>query len=147
MPAAARVLKTLVLGVGRVVGVARAQQVGSFGIIAAAGVQVADHQGDGRARRVAVVHAGEELDGVGLGAGGGQAVAAGAATIHCGGDGSPIDGQPRREAIQHRADRRAMALAKNRHADGVSKGIFHKILLGSIYGKRIYCRRLSFILF
>ena len=36
VPAAARVLKALVLGVGRVVGVAGAQQVGGFGVVAAA---------------------------------------------------------------------------------------------------------------
>ena len=58
MPAAPCVLKAFILSVGRVVGVAGAQQVSSLGVITAAGVQVADHQGDGRAGRVAVVNAG-----------------------------------------------------------------------------------------
>ena len=125
VPAAARVLKALVLGVGRVVGVAGAQQVGGFGVVAAAGIQVADHQGDGRAGGAALIHAGEELHGVGLGAGGGKTIPAGAAAVHGRGNRGLIHRQARGQPVEHCPHGRSMALTKNRHTDGISKGVFH----------------------
>ena len=127
MPAAPRVLKAFILSVGRVVGVAGAQQVGGFGVVAAAGIQVADHQGDGRAGGAALIHAGEELHGVGLGAGGGKPIPAGAAAVHGRGNHGLIHRQARGQPVKHRPHGRSMALTKNRHTDGISKGVFHKV--------------------
>ena len=58
VPAAPGILKAIVLGICGVVRMAGAQQVGGLGVIAAAGVLVFDHQGNGGAGGVAVHHAG-----------------------------------------------------------------------------------------
>ena len=56
--AAPGILIAVVLGVGSVIRVAGPQQVSRFGIVAAAGVLVFDHQGNGGASGAAVDHAG-----------------------------------------------------------------------------------------
>ena len=106
---------------------AGAQQVGGFGVVAAAGIQVADHQGDGRAGGAALIHAGEELHSVGLGAGGGKPISAGAAAVHPLGDVRFIHRQPRGQAVQHSADGGTVAFAKNGQAQCIAKGIFHRL--------------------
>ena len=58
VPAAARILKAVVLGVGGVVCMAGAQKVCGLGVIAAAGVGIFDHQGNGGAGGAAVDHTG-----------------------------------------------------------------------------------------
>ena len=126
MSAAPGVLIALVLGIGRVVGVTGAQQVCSFGIVAAAGVLVADDHRHGGAGGAALVHAGEELHNVGLGAGGGKPIAPGAAAVHCGGDGGLVHGQACGQTVQHRADGRAVALSENGHRNSIAKGVFHR---------------------
>ena len=123
---AACVLKAVVLGVGGVVRVAGTQKVGGLGVIAAAGVGVAHHQRDGGAGGVAVHYAGEELHFVRLGAGGGKPIPAGAAAVHGGGDGGGVHRQSGGQPVQHRAHRRTVAFAKNRHADGISVGVFQE---------------------
>ena len=94
MSAAARVLVALVLRVGGVVGMAGTQQVGSLGIVAAAGILVADDHCHGGAGSMALEHTGKKLHGVRLGAGGGKPIAPGAAAVHRGGDGGFVHGQP-----------------------------------------------------
>ena len=86
VPAAARILKAVVLGVGGVVCMAGAQKVCGLGVIAAAGVGIFDHQGNGGAGGAAVHHAGQQLHGICLHPGSGQAVAPGTALIHAGGE-------------------------------------------------------------
>ena len=125
MPPAARVLPAAVLGVGRKIGVAGAQKAGGLGVVAAAGVLVADQQRDGGAGGVAPVHAGKKLHFVRLGTRGGKPVPAGAAAVHGGGDGRLVHRQPGGQAVQHGAHGGAVALAKDRQADGVAKGVFH----------------------
>ena len=93
MPAAARVLIPLVLGVGRVVGMSGAQQILRLGVVAAAGILVADHQGQRGAGGFSPVHTGQKFHLVGLGAGGRKSVASGAAAIHGGGHSGLVNGQ------------------------------------------------------
>ena len=47
VPAAPGVLKSVVFGIGGVVRMAGAEQVGGLGVVAAAGVLIFDHEGDG----------------------------------------------------------------------------------------------------
>ena len=128
MPAAACILIPLILGVCRVVGVTRAQQLLRFGVVAAAGILVADHQGQRRAGGSALIHAGQKLHLVRLGAGGRKPIAPGAAAIHRGCHGCLVNGQPCRQTVQHSADGGTVALAKNCHRYGISEGVFHTFI-------------------
>ena len=126
MPAAARVLIPLVLGVGRVVGMSGAQQILRLGVVDAAGILVADHQGQRGAGGFSPVHTGQKFHLVGLGAGGRKSVASGAAAIHGGGHSSLVNGQAGSQAVQHSAHGGTVAFAKNGHRYGISKGVFHR---------------------
>ena len=123
--AAPRILKAVVFGVGCVIRMAGAEQVGGLGIVAAAGVLVLDHQGDGGAGRPAVHNAGEELHPVRLHAGGGQAVAPRPALVHAGGEEGIIHRHTRRHAVQHGADGAAMALAEDGQGEGRPERVLH----------------------
>ena len=123
--AAPGILKAVVFGVGRIIGVAGAEQVGGLGVIAAAGVLVLDHQGNGRAGSVAVDHARKKLDLIGLHPGGGKTVAPGPALIHAGGQQRLVHRDAGGHAVQHRADGFAVALAEDGQRQCAAKGVFH----------------------
>ena len=129
MPAAPGVLKAVVLGVGGKVRVAGAQQVGGLGVVAAAGVLVFDHQGNGGAGGVAVHHTGQQLHRICLHPGGGKAVAPGTALIHAGGEKSLVHRHTGGHAVQHRAHGAAVALAEDGQRKVAAKGIFHGSVL------------------
>ena len=127
VPAAPCILKPVVLGIGGVIGVAGAQQVGGLGVIGAAGVLVFHHQRNGGAGGAAVHYAGQKLHGVCLGAGSGQAVAPGAAFVHAGGHKGFVHRDPGGHAVQHGADGPSVALAENGQRKIAAKGVFHGV--------------------
>ena len=126
--AAPGILKAVVFGVGRIIGVAGAEQVGGLGVIAAAGVLVLDHQGNGRAGGVAVDHARKKLDLIGLHPGGGKTVAPGPALVHAGCNAGLVHGDACRHAVQHRADGGTMALAENGQRQRAAVSVFHGLI-------------------
>ena len=126
MPAAPGVLEAFILGEGGVVRVAGAQQRRGFGIVAAAGVGVAQQHRDGGAGGVAVQHAGQELHLIRLGAGGGKPVAPGAAAVHLPGQEIGVHRQAGGQAVQHRPHRRAVAFPEDGQRDRAAKSVFHR---------------------
>ena len=104
---------------------AGAQQIGGFGVIATAGILVADHQGDGGAGGVSLVYAGQKFHGVGFGTGGGKSVAAGTASVHGGSNGRFIHRQAGGQTVQHGTHGGAVAFAEDGQADRIAKGVFH----------------------
>ena len=129
VPAAPGVLKAVVLGVGGKVRMAGAQKVGGLGVVAAAGVLVFDHQGNGGAGGVAVHHTGQQLHRICLHPGGGKAVAPGAALIHAGGEKALVHRHTGGHAVQHRAHGAAVALAEDGQRKVAAKGVFHGSVL------------------
>ena len=125
VPAAPRVLKAVVFGIGRIIRVAGAEQVGGLGVIAAAGVLVFDHQGDGGAGGPAVQHAGKELDLIRFHAGGGKPVAPRPALVHAEGEEFLVHRHARRHSIQHGPDGAAMALAEDGQGEVGAKRVLH----------------------
>ena len=119
------VLKAVVFGVGGIVRVAGAEQVSRLGVVAAAGVLVLDHQGDGRAGGVTVHDAGEQLNFIGLHTGRRKPIAPGAALIHAGGNEFLIHRHTSGHAVQHTADGPAVALAEDGQRQCAAKGVFH----------------------
>ena len=114
MPAAAGILPALIFGIGRIIGMARAQKIGGFGIVAAAGVGVGNGQRNGGARGVAIHHARKKFHLVRLNAGGGKPIAPGAAALHARSNVVAFHGQPGGQPVQHSADGRAVAFAEYR---------------------------------
>ena len=129
VPAAPGILKAVVLGVGGKVRVAGAQKVGGLGVVAAAGVLVFDHQGNGGAGGVAVYHTGQQLHRVRFHPGGGKAVAPGTAFIHAGGEKALVHRHTGGHAVQHCAHGAAVALAEDGQRKVAAKGVFHGSVL------------------
>ena len=125
VPAAPRVLKAVVFGIGRIICVAGAEQVGGLGVIAAAGVLVFDHQGNGGAGGVSVHHTGQQLHRICLHPGGGKAVAPGAALIHAGGEEALVHRHTGGHAVQYGPDGAAMALAEDGQGEVGAKRVLH----------------------
>ena len=113
---------------GHTTGTAIALKVCGLGVIAAAGVLVLDHQGNGRAGGVAVDHARKKLDLIGLHPGGGKTVAPGPALVHAGGNAGLVHGDACRHAVQHRADGGTMALAENGQRQRAAVSVFHGLI-------------------
>src|SRR4051812_18979585 len=108
--AAAIITHAVFLEVG-VVGVARAELVLDLAVVAAALVDIVDVQRDRRAGRDALEHAGQDFHGVRLLALRHEARLAGAALLHPDLDVGFAQGNARRRAVDHAADRRPVAFA------------------------------------
>ena len=110
---AARVADAVFLPVG-VVGMAGTERVGEFVVVLRARVDIADQQRDRRAGGAAFVDAGQNLDRIRLMALGRVATRAGRAAFEVRAKIFRRDRKPRRAAIDHAADRRAVAFAEGR---------------------------------
>ena len=110
-PAAARVAQAVLVPVG-VVGMAGAKALGDVAVVLAALVGVADQQGNRRAGGLALVHAREDLDRVGLVALRDVAAGARAAPVQVSLDIGLGEGHAGRAAVNHAANGRAVGFTK-----------------------------------
>ena len=117
LPAAAAVVADAVLLPVRVVGVAGAERVGDVRVVLAALVLVADQQRDRRARRAALEHAGQDLDGVGLAPLRHVPRRAGPAAVEFVLDVGLRERQSGRAAVDDAADRGTVRFAERREAE------------------------------
>ena len=122
-PAAAAIVADAVFQFVGQVGMAGPELRGDRRVVARALVDVVDLQRDRRAGGQAFEHAGQDAHRVGLLALGGEARLAGAAPIEPGLDVGLGQRQARRAAIDHAADRRAVALAPGGDAEQVAEGV------------------------
>ncbi|KAG1475502.1 hypothetical protein G6F54_014234 [Rhizopus delemar] len=91
---------------------ARPELLADVGVVLAALVGVADQQRDRSACGQALVHAGQDLDLIGLAARRGVPALAGGAALQVVGEFGRVQRQPRRAAIDHAADGRPVRLAE-----------------------------------
>src|SRR5690606_22741489 len=119
---AARVADAVLLPVG-VVGVPGPELLRDGGVILAAGIGVADQQGDRRAGGAALVDAAEDVHLVGLAPLRGVAAAAGGAPGQVVGEVVRRQLDARRAAIHHAADGRPVALAEGGDAQQAAEAV------------------------
>ena len=110
----------LQVGVVRVVG---PEHVLDLGIVARALIGVLDDHRDRRARGHALEHARDDARLVALAALGHVARRPGLAPVEIGLQQRLVDRDARRAAVDHAADRRAVALAEGGHGEGLSPGV------------------------
>jgi hypothetical protein len=115
-----------VLCIVGVIGVARAVGLRDFLVVLAARVLVADHHRDRRAERLAVEHARQDLDLIGLLALADQPALARPASIELGLDLRHVEREARRAAIDHDAERRTMRFAERRDPEQVTEARAHR---------------------
>ena len=96
--------------------VAGAGRIGERGVVARAGVGVADDRGERRAAGDVPDEAGEELGPVGLSPRGGVGVSPGGAALQKALQRFKIDRLARGDSLEHHADRGGVGLAENREA-------------------------------
>ncbi len=94
-----------------------------LGIILRALVDILDHQADRRAGGLALEHARKNANLVGLLPLGGEARAAGSALVEKGLKIGFGDGEPRRAAIDHRADRGTVRFPPGGEAEDAAEGV------------------------
>ena len=103
-----------------------AEFLAHFGIRLGAGVGIGDEQGNRRAERTAFVNAGDDADGVGLLALGGQFALARAAAVEVGLNVGHAERQVGRAAVDDDADPAPMALAPDSNREKLAENIAHK---------------------
>jgi hypothetical protein len=121
-PAAARVAQAVFVKVG-VVGMAGTEGLQDVAVVLAALVGVADQQGNRCAGGLALVHAGEDLDRVGLVALRDELAGAGAAAVQIALDVGLAQGHAGRAAVDHAADGRAVGLTEVGDCEKGAKGV------------------------
>ena len=113
MAAAGVVLKPAVFYLRGIIRVAGAGAVAQIGVIAGAGIGIADDGGNGRAAGVAVQQAAQEFRPILLPARGGKIILPGRAAVEERLQALQIHGKPRRDAVQGHADGCAVGLAED----------------------------------
>jgi hypothetical protein len=106
-----------------IVGMARPEEVLDRAIVLAASILVDDQEADRRPGRHALEDAGEDLHGIAFATLRGVAALAGAAAIDPVLDVGLDERDFRRHAVDHAADRRAMALAERGDPQAVAEGV------------------------
>ncbi|KAG1389820.1 hypothetical protein G6F59_015418 [Rhizopus arrhizus] len=102
---------------------ARPELLADVGVVLAALVGVADQQRDRSACGQALVHAGQDLDLIGLAARRGVPALAGGAALQVVGEFGRVPRQPRRAAIDHAADGRPVRLAERGDGEQLAERI------------------------
>ena len=125
MTAATGILIAVIFALSRIICVTGTHQPCHIGIVAAFGVLVEDHQGQGRAGGDAVHSAAENLHLIGLFSGG-RNCAARLPQLQHPSDIFHVNGRAGAKTVQHSADGRTVALAKEGHRYMLTKCIFHE---------------------
>ncbi len=121
-PAAARIANAVLLPVG-VIRMARTELLGDVAVILAALIGIADQQADRRAGGTAFVHAGQDLDLIGLAARRGVPALAAGTALQIVGELFRRNLQAGRAAVDDAADRRPVRFAKGGDSEQLAERI------------------------
>ena len=133
--AAAAIVADAVLGLVGEVGVARAEQLLDPAVVLGARVLVLDEQADGRAGGQPLEDAGQDPHPVGFAPLGGVPALPRAAAVELALEVGLAQCQPRRDPVDHAADRRPVAFAEGRDPEQRAEGVAgHAVALRGYFG-------------